>query len=113
VGLAKGGTMTTYRGTYRDGAVHFHTPLDIPENTEVNVSLNVIEVQHKKQTERERIHEIFVAEGLVKPRSTSEPKEPPLSPEYEAELARKLAKGGAISDLINKDRDEQDDRLLL
>jgi len=113
VDVEKGGTMTMYRGVYRDGAVHLREPLELPENTEVDVSVSPVEIQGQLQSERERIHAIFVAEGLVKPRSLSQPTQPPLSPKREVEIAKKLAKAGSLSDLINKERDEQDDRLLL
>jgi hypothetical protein len=97
--------MTTLRGVYRDGVVHLSEPLELPDNTEVDVSVSPIAAPEQIQSERERIHALFLAEGLVKPRLPV-PTKPPLSPEREAELATKLAKAGPLSDLILKEREE-------
>jgi hypothetical protein len=67
----------------------------------------------KSQSECERIHAIFLAAGLVEPRSPDILTQPSLLPEREAELAEKLAKAGSLSELITQEREEQDDRLLL
>jgi hypothetical protein len=105
--------MTTLvRGTYRDGVLHLHEPLELPDNTEVDISVNPIEKQDKVQSERERIYAILIEEGLMKPRSQLPSSQPPLTPEEEAELAKKLAKAGSLSELIIQEREEQDDRLL-
>jgi hypothetical protein len=97
--------MTVLRGVYRDGAVHLREPLELPDNTEVAISVSAVEKQVDAQSERDRVHEFFVAEGLVRPHSQTQA-QPPLSPEQEAELAEKLAQGGSLSKLIIKERDE-------
>lgn len=104
--------MTTFRGVYNKGTVYLREQVELPDNTEVDVSLRPVKRQGQTQSERDRIHALFLAEGLVKPRSQTQT-EPPLSPEREAELAEKLAKAGSLSELIIKEREEQDDSLLL
>jgi hypothetical protein len=104
--------MTVLRGVYKDGAVHLHEPLALPNNTEVDVSISPVNGHENAQNEREQIHALFLAAGLILPHSQTQA-EPPLSPEREAQLAEKLAKAGSLSDLIIKEREEQDDDLLL
>jgi hypothetical protein len=96
--------MATLRGIYRAGVVHLREPLALPDNTEVDVSVSPVETQEHKQSERDRIHALFVAKGLVRPHAHPQA-QPPLSPEREAEIAEKLAKAGSLSELIIKERD--------
>jgi hypothetical protein len=97
--------MTTLRGIYRDGTVHLQEPLELPNETEVDVSIIPVEVNTLAQSERERIYTLFVAAGVVRPH-TQPAKQPPLSHARKAELAAKLAKSGSLSELIIQERAE-------
>jgi hypothetical protein len=96
--------MTTLRGIYRDGTVHLQEPLELPNETEVDVSVIPVEAVTSEQSERERIHALFVAAGVVRPH-VQPAKKPPLSHARRAELAAKLASIGSIHDIIREERD--------
>ena len=95
--------MTLLRGVYRNGSVHLREPLELPDNTEVDVAVRPVSTQ--PQSEHERIRACLLEAGIVSPRLQTNV-QPPLSPEREAELAAKLAKAGNLSDLVIQERDE-------
>jgi hypothetical protein len=112
VGLAKGGTMTLLiKGVYRDGAFYPNEPVALADNTEVSMAVDAIatatETNEESDGDRERteIHEILVAAGVVRPGPVPGPTKSPLSPEREAEIARKLAEIGSIYEIIREERD--------
>lgn len=107
-------------GIYRDGAFHPTEPVELEENTRVKLAVEaqapaptveptVVEpaVEEESDADRERreVHEILVAAGVVRPGPVPGPTKSPLSPEREAEIARKLAEVGPIYDIIREERD--------
>jgi hypothetical protein len=95
-------------GVYRDGVFHPNEPVDLPNNTPVSMAVNPAPTEGEESDgdrERREVHEILVARGVVRPGPVPGPVKSRLSPEREAELARKLAEIGPIYDIIREERD--------
>ena len=97
-------------GVYRDGVFHPNEPVALPNNTPVAMTVEIDttdEVSEVDEAERKRreFHELLVAAGLVRPGHVPGLFKSSLSPERQAELARKLAEAGPIYDIIREERD--------
>jgi hypothetical protein len=99
------------QGVYRDGVFHPNEPVKLPDNTPVSMAVDavntapVVDEESDAARERRRIHEMLVAAGVVRPGPVPGPFKSELSPERQAELARKLAEAGPIYDIIREERD--------
>jgi hypothetical protein len=112
VGLNQEEMMTLLiNGVYRDGVFHPDEPVELENNTPVTMAVNAknpaLAVGEESDGARERreVHEILVAAGIVRPGPVPGPVKSPLSPEREAEIARKLAEIGPVYDIIREERD--------
>jgi hypothetical protein len=97
-----------------DGTVRLLEPVDIPKAQRALVTLlphdpvpeHTPETPAEPQSERERIHAILVAGGVVQPRTQAESTAQPLSHERREELARLFAVGKPLSQIIIEEREE-------
>lgn len=99
-------------GTFRNGVFHPDVPVGLPDNTRVSMAVNAVPdtlpTTHEESDadrERQKVHEILVAAGVVRPGPVPGPVRSTLSPKRRAELARKLAEIGPIYDIIREERD--------
>jgi hypothetical protein len=93
-----------------DGTVRLLEPVDIPRAQRALVTLlphdPVPETPAEPQSERERIHAILVAGGLVQPETTPYSGPQPLSEEERATLAARIPPGTPLSRIIIEEREE-------
>ncbi len=100
---------------YADGVLRPLIPLELPEQTEVEIEVKAISKTNGESLstisamgERTRIHRILVESGVV-PDTGLWQVEPvmPISPEEEEELGRAFAIGKPLSEIIIEDREER------
>lgn len=97
-----------------DGTVRLLEPVDIPRAQRALVTLlpqdpvpeYTPESPAEPQSERERIHAILVAGGLVQPETTPYSGPQPLSEEERAALAARIPHGTPLSRIIIEEREE-------
>jgi|GEM_PF-2247949 predicted DNA-binding antitoxin AbrB/MazE fold protein len=93
------------RATYSQGVLRLIDPLDLPENTEVELLL-IAPKQAGVMSDRERGDAILVAAGLTRQRLVSEQRAAPTPVELSA-TARSLPSGTPLSELVREDREER------
>jgi predicted DNA-binding antitoxin AbrB/MazE fold protein len=93
----------TITAIYENGVLRPITPLDLPEHTEVQVS---IKTPAATGTEAHRRHviDVLAAAGLVLP-ALAPPPTPPLSEEERNDLARRIPAGRPLSEIIIEERE--------
>lgn len=119
----------TITAIYADGVLRPLAPLNLPEQTQVEVEIkwinNAAAAEAGKQAdsngmskdhlpsprptsaeERARIRQALIATGLVINRPPTPLPDPPLSEEERERLGRLLAVGGALSEIIIEERRE-------
>lgn len=99
------------KGIYRDGAFYPNEPVALADNTEVAMTVDPVKPvtgsgeESDADRKRREIHEILAAAGVIRPGPVPGPTKSPISPEREAEIARKLAEIGDIYGIIREERD--------
>jgi predicted DNA-binding antitoxin AbrB/MazE fold protein len=90
---------------YENGLFRPLTPLALPEHTQVQLQVLSGSGEESPAEHRRRVREVLVAAGLSLPTESVAPETKPLSDERREELARILASGGLLSEVILTERD--------
>ena len=98
-------TTTTITAVYENGLLRPLTPLTLPEHAQVRLQVLPNRDEESPAEHRRRVHEVLVSAGLSLPAAPVMPEARPLSAERREELARILAAGGPLSDVILTERD--------
>jgi predicted DNA-binding antitoxin AbrB/MazE fold protein len=93
----------TLTAIYSKGVLRPLVSLDLAENSEVELSLTIIE---KNGDQTENISKLLVEKGLSLPKKKSSAKQS-LSSKERARLAKLFSTSQPISELINQDREER------
>lgn len=93
----------TVNAIYQNGVLRPLADLDLPENSEVELDVKVIEPERNS---RRAIDDLLVREGLSLPRRPSPPKQH-LSPEERKRLSILFSSPQPLGDLISEDREER------
>ena len=88
---------------YENGVLRPLDPLDLPERTEVQVSIKPLAVSADADAHRRRVREVLVAAGLVLPQT--EAPDQPLTEQERDELARRIPPGRQLSEIIIEERE--------
>ena len=92
----------TVTAIYQNGVLRPLGSLDLPENSEVELDVKIIE---SKQNPREQIGELLVKKGLSLRKKAAEPKQK-LSAEERERLAKIFFAPQPLGELISEDREE-------
>jgi len=93
----------TVTAIYQNGVLRPLVSLDLPENSEVELNVKIIE---SKQDSRAAISELLVRKGLSLPKKKTEPKQN-LSPKERERLAKIFSAPQPLGELISEDREER------
>ncbi len=93
----------TVNAIYQNGVLRPVVSLDLPENTEVELDVKIIE---NKSDSREQIGEFLVRKGLSLRKKSVVPKQS-LSDEERERLAKLFSAPQTLGELINEDREER------
>jgi len=93
----------TVNAIYQNGVLRPLGSLDLPENSEVELDVKVIE---NRQDSREAIGELLVRKGLSLQKKLSKPKQN-LSAEERERLAKVFSAPQPLGELISEDREER------
>jgi len=99
----------TITAIYANGVLRPVTPLDLPEQAQVEIEVKQVAAPKTEQLEeRVRIHQALVAAGLVANADTWSPSPLPdlISEEEEEELGRLFAGDKPLSEVIIEEREE-------
>lgn len=97
--------ITLVTAIYENGVLRPLTPLELPEHTQVQLSVLPLPTPDDAQEHRRRVQEVLVAAGLRQPISTSLRTPRSLSDEERAELARRFSADRPLSELIIEERE--------
>ncbi len=92
----------TITAIYQNGVLRPLVSLDLPENSEVELDVKIIE---NKQDSRQAIGELLVRKGLSLRKKASNPKQN-LSPEERERLSKIFSAPQSLGELISEDREE-------
>ena len=92
----------TVTAIYQNGVLRPLVSLDLPENSEVELEVKIIE---NKQNSRQAISELLVQKGLSLRKKKTEPKQN-LSPEERKRLAEIFSAPRPLGEIISEDREE-------
>ena len=98
----------TITAIYENGVLRPLTPLALPEQAEVQISIEPVPSNAETaEVQRRRVDDALIAAGLMRPRPTPNPALRPLSEQERAELADRLgALGGKpLSEIIIEERE--------
>ena len=93
----------TVTAIYQNGVLRPLVSLDLPENSEVELEVKVIE---RKENSSQAIGELLVKKGLSLPKKTIEPLQN-LSPEERNRLAEIFSAPQPLGELISEDREKR------
>ncbi|GAB4409894.1 MAG: hypothetical protein Fur0044_03550 [Anaerolineae bacterium] len=93
------GTITAI---YEQGVLRPLTPLALPEYTQVQ--LQIIEPDFNIEAERQRVRQVLIEAGVIRPRPVVEPVQP-IAETTLAAVAEVLGKVGPLSELIMAERE--------
>ena len=93
----------TVTAIYANGVLRPLDLLDLPENSEVELDIKIIE---NKKNSREQIGELLVRKGLSLQKKLSKPKRN-LSAEERERLAKVFSAPQPLGELISEDREER------
>lgn len=93
----------TITAIYQNGVLRPLISLDLPENSEVELDIKVIE---SKQDSRTAIGELLVQKGLSLQKKNIETKQN-LTPEERERLAKIFSTPQPLGDIISQDREER------
>jgi predicted DNA-binding antitoxin AbrB/MazE fold protein len=99
-------TTTMITAVYENGLFRPLSPLVLPEHTRVQLQVVAVSGEESPAEHRRRVHEVLVTAGLSLPTAPVVTEATPLSDERREELARILALGGPLSEVILAERDE-------
>lgn len=92
----------TVTAIYQNGVLRPLVSLDLPENSEVELEVKIIE---NKQNSRQAISELLVKKGLSLRKKAAKPKQN-LSAEERERLAKIFSAPQPLGELISEDREE-------
>ena len=92
----------TVNAIYQNGVLHPIGSLDLPENSEVELDVKIIET---KQESREAIDKLLVRKGLSLLKKSSKPKQN-LSDKERERLSKVFSAPRPMGELISEDREE-------
>ncbi len=93
----------TVTAIYQNGVLRPLGSLDLPENSEVELSVKIIE---NKQGSRAAVAELLIQKGLSRRKKATEPKQN-LSPEEREQLAKIFSAPQTLGEIISEDREER------
>ena len=93
----------TITAIYQNGILRLLGSLDLPENSEVELNVKIIENKHGS---RAAIAELLVQKGLSRRKKMTEPKQN-LSPEERERLAKIFSAPQTLGEIISEDREER------
>lgn len=93
----------TITAIYENGVLRPTIPLNLPEHTEVQISIK-IPASTGTEAHRRHVMDVLVAAGLVLP-TVAAPAVPPLSEEERNDLARCIPAGRPLSEIIIEERE--------
>lgn len=93
----------TVNAIYQNGVLRPRGSLDLPENTEVELDVRIIE---SKNSQRDQIGEMLVRKGLSLKKKPARPKQN-LSAEEREKLAELFSAPQTLGELISEDREEK------
>ncbi len=93
----------TVTAIYQNGVLRPLVSLDLPENSEVELNLKVIE---SKTNRREAIEELLIKNGLSLQKKSTEPKQI-LSADERERLAKIFSTPQPLGEFISEDREER------
>jgi len=96
-------TQQTITAIYANGVLRPLVALDLPENSEVELDVKVIE---NKQDSHQQIGELLIKKGLSLPKKTAKSRRN-LSSEERERLAEIFSAPQELRELINEDREER------
>ncbi len=88
---------------YQNGVLRPLVSLDLPENSEVELDVKIIE---RKENSRQAIGEMLVRKGLSRRKEKVEPKQN-LSSEERARLAEIFSAPQPLGEIISEDREDR------
>jgi predicted DNA-binding antitoxin AbrB/MazE fold protein len=91
------------RATYAGGILRLLEPLDLPENTAVEIILVPL---RGGASDQERGEAALIAAGLARPRPAGAPPSPPTPAEL-AEAARDIPPGTPLAQMVIEEREER------
>ena len=92
----------TIQAVYTQGVLRPLTPLDLPENSAVEITLQI--TASPELTMNERVRQALLTAGLLAD-DFDDLADDPLNPQRRSELARIFAPGPPLGDYINEDRE--------
>jgi predicted DNA-binding antitoxin AbrB/MazE fold protein len=98
-------TTTMITAVYENGLFRPLTPLALPEHTQVQLQVLSGSSEESPTEHRRRVREVLVAAGLSLPAAPVAPETKSLPAERREELARLLAAGGPLPEVILAERD--------
>jgi predicted DNA-binding antitoxin AbrB/MazE fold protein len=97
---------TTVAAIYENGILRLLAPLPLPENTPVEVTVDVPS-NLGKEDPRQRIRAALIAAGLSRAQPEPWQGPPPLSPADRRALAERVTAGRPLSEIIDEEREER------
>lgn len=94
----------TITAVFENGVLRPLSSLDLPEHTEVQVTITVPPPSVAAEVERQHVRAALIAAGLTLPVQGS-PQALPLSEEERNTLARRITAGRPLSELIIEERE--------
>ncbi|MGE0131792.1 MAG: antitoxin AF2212-like protein [Blastocatellales bacterium] len=96
----------TITAIYANGVLHPVTPLDLPEQAQVEIELKQVAApETERLDERSRIHQALVAAGLALEHPVNPQPAAPLSAEERERIGRVFATGKPLSEIIIEERE--------
>jgi predicted DNA-binding antitoxin AbrB/MazE fold protein len=99
---------STILAIYENGVLRPLTPLDLPEQTQVQIEVQQVDLPENLQEQRRKIHETLLAAGLSKPKTFAEAEAlaiPAEEDEEDEELANLFSQGKPLSEIIIEERE--------
>ena len=93
----------TITAIYQNGVLRPLDSLDLPENSEVELNVKIVENSHNSQA---AIAELLVQKGLSRRKKAVEPKQN-LSPEEKERLAKIFSAPQTLGEIISEEREER------
>lgn len=97
----------TITAIYEDGILRPLTPLELPDRTEVRLTVEAAPdlLDADVHIQRRQVDTALIAAGLMAPRAPADPALHPLTDEERAALSRRIPAGRPLSEIILEERD--------
>lgn len=95
----------TISAIYENGVPRPLTPLQLPDRSEVQISVEMATERPDAETHRRQVDTVLLTAGLMVPRPDSDPLRPPLTDTERDALARHIPAGRPLSESILEERD--------